>query len=49
MALEDETTLIVRGVESGETVNVYNKDNELIGSAKQDRNMRCLVQKMRAV
>lgn len=37
MALEDETTLIVRGVESGETVNVYNKDNELIGSAKQGR------------
>lgn len=37
LALEDETTLIVRGIESGETVNVYDKDNELIGSAKQGR------------
>lgn len=37
LALPDETTLLVRGIESGETVNVYDKDNNLIGNAKQGR------------
>lgn len=37
LVLETASTLIVRGVDSGEVVNVYNKDNELIGSSKQGR------------
>ena len=37
LALENESKLLVRGIIEGETVNVYDKDNILIGTAKQGK------------
>jgi glucan-binding YG repeat protein len=37
LALTDEITLMARGIDSGDTVNVYDKDNNLIGTSKQGR------------